>query len=100
MLFHMDLSVQVLHADVMNAKVVARSHRSYAVKDALLPSNAGNGANNHIRVGKDGMHRIRNLADRSFGMLKCNVAANTDRYIRKVSVPCLAYANAVYINHS
>ena len=74
MLFDVQLSFQVLHADVVDVEVVAGGNRADAVKNIFRPQGAGSGMHHHVGVRQDVVHGCSDGVRHLLGALKCHIA--------------------------
>src|SRR5690348_16972832 len=95
MLLDVQISPEILHADVVHVEVVPSRDCPYTVKNILAMLGTGNGMDHDVSVWKHivncGSHRVHDL----FGALKGDVTVKTDGKVGEVAVPCASNAHAI-----
>src|ERR1700723_1116244 len=94
MLLDMEFAGEILHADVMDVRVVAGSDGANTVKDIFRTLSAGQGLNGDVGVGKDVAHGGSNGFHQLLRTLECYGAGQSHGEISEVAVAGTADANA------
>src|SRR5215471_4541 len=99
-LFDVEPSCQILHADIVHAEVVTRSHSPYAIENVLVAGFPRHRVDHHITVREDGVHSVSDLADHLIRPLECNVARQAHRQVGEVAVAGPANTHSLHFNYA
>src|ERR1700704_1512775 len=100
MLFDVQLSIQVLHADVVNVKVVARRYSADTIKDIFCASRPWNRVHDDIGIGQYFAHPRSNCGRHLLRALESEIAFQANRNIGKKAVPGLTETNTLHLQHA
>ncbi len=100
MLFHMQLAVQILHADVVQVEVVARSYGADAVENILRPTSARNGMHHDIGIGQDFAYSRSHRGGNLIGTLEREIAFQSDGNVGEKSIPGFAKTDTIDLEHA
>src|SRR5689334_22165276 len=95
MLLHMKPSSQILNTDIVNVEVVASGNRAHTIENVFRVLGAGNGVDNYVGIGKNGVHSARHLVRNLTRTLECDVAIQSNGQIRKITISGTAYPNPI-----
>ena len=90
MLFHVQLPVQVLHADVVHIEVVAGSDGADAVENIFRAPGPRNRVHHHVGIGQNLAHPRRHRIGHLLGALEGEIALQAHRNVGEIAVARLS----------
>src|SRR5579872_1033709 len=100
MLFHVELSVEILNGNVMNIEIAAGSYCANAVKKVFRSLGARQRLNCNIGVGKDVADCGCDGYNKLLRALKSDVAGKADGEVGKIAVASAANAYTPDFQHT
>src|SRR6266436_2252378 len=99
-LFHMQVSLEILHANVVHVEVVARGHGTDTIENVFRTQGARHGVDHDVGVGQHVMHCVGYGFSHLLGALESNVAADADGQVGKVAVAGATNAHPVHFEQT
>src|SRR6476661_8169877 len=99
-LFHVQASLEILHADVVDVEIVASGDSADAIENILGAPGPRQGVHDHVSVRQHFMDRAGHGFRHLFGALEGHVAGHANREIGKVAVAGTANADAVHLEQA
>src|SRR6476660_3247761 len=94
------MSLEVLHADIVDVEVVASGDSPDAIENVFRVQSAGDGVHDHVSVRKNFVDRTGYGFHHLLGTLEGDVAGHTDGEIGTITVAGTAAAYAVHFQHA